>query len=90
MVHFINGAGLRALADPHMARFAAQSCALAIRASMVTAHARQVFAHHTGVSLFVAPREVGNDAFEGVLFRNLLALGSARFHDVTELNILFA
>ena len=90
MVDFINGARLRALADPHMAGFAAQTRALAICASMVTAHARQVFAHHAGIGFFVTAREVGNDAFEGVLFRNLLALGGARFHDVTELDVFFA
>ena len=57
---------------------------------MVTAHARQVFAHHAGIGFFVAPSEVWHDAFEGVLFGNLLALGGARFHDVTELDVFFA
>ena len=90
MVHFINGARLRALADSHMACFAAQTRALAICTRMVTAHARQVFANHAGIGFFVPARQVGNDAFEGVLFRHLFALGSTRLHDVTELDVLFA
>ena len=90
MVDFINGARLWALTNPNMACFAPQTRAFAIGASVVTAHACKVFAHHAGVGFFVAPCEVGNDPFKGVFFGNLFALGSARLHDVTELDVFFA
>ena len=56
---------------------------------MVTAHARQVFSYHTGISFFEATCEVGNDAFEWVLLAHAFALRRTRLHDVTELDVFF-
>ena len=56
---------------------------------MVTAHARQVFSHHTRVGFFEATCEVGNDAFERVLLAHAFALRCTRLYDVTELDVFF-
>ena len=82
--------GLGAFAYAHMARFAAQAGALAIRAGLGAAVAGQVFAHHGRVGLAVAPRHVGQDAFEGVLLDHGLALGGTAVEDVVKGDVFLA
>ncbi len=67
-----------------MARFAAQACAVAFGAGLGAAVAREVFAHHGRVRVTVAPRHVGQDALEGVLLDDGLALVRAAVQQVAE------
>ena len=54
-------------ADAHVARFFAQSCALATRADLVADQFGEVFAYGDRIGLFVAAFQIADDAFEGVV-----------------------
>ena len=84
----VDGAGLCAFANAHMARLAPQACALAAGARLHVAVARQVFAHHGRVGLAVAPRHVGDDPLKRVLLADLFALRGSGLHGVAELDFL--
>ncbi len=58
--------------DEHEARRAVQSRALAFRARPHAEVARQLLAHHRRLRLAVAPRQVGNDALEGMALARAL------------------
>ena len=69
----INATRLLALAHTHMARFTAQTRAIASGASPRATVTRQIFAHHCRIGLAVAPLHVHQNAFEGVLLAEFFA-----------------
>ena len=83
-----NGARLRSLANLDMARFATQPRTTAFGARLGAAIARKLLAHQHRIGFAKTPRHVGQDAFERVFARQLLALLGARVHDVAELDFL--
>ena len=90
MAHLVDGAGLLALADAHEARLAAQPRAAAVGADGDAAQPRQVVAHHAGLGLAPAPRDVGDDALEGMALDQGLALARTAVEDIGEGHFLLA
>ena len=86
----VNGARLIAFADFDVARLDAQAAAIAVRAMLGAAQTRQVFAHQGRIGLAVAPLHVRDDALEGMLLGQFLALGCARINHVVEPDFFFA
>ena len=68
VVDVVDGALLLAFAQHDVARIAPQAAACAGRAGRSLAVARQLFAHHGRIGFAVAPRHIGQHAFEGMLF----------------------
>ena len=60
-------------ANLYVAGFASQAAAMAGRAGLDAAQAGQVFTHHGGIGLAVAPLHVRDDALKRVFFVELLA-----------------
>ena len=83
-----DAAHLRAFANAHVARFAAQAGAATTGAGAAATVARQVFAHHHRVGLAVAALHVDQDAFERVFFAELFA--AAIVQAVVELDLFVA
>ena len=67
--HLVDGP----VGDPHVARFRPEPRAVARRAGLRVQVLRELFLQRDGVGLPVAPLQVRDDAFEGMLARELLA-----------------
>ena len=73
LADLVDGAGLLAFANVHVARLRPQAAAVALRADLGAAQTRQLFAHGRVAALAPAPLEVGQQALEGVAFAHRLA-----------------
>jgi hypothetical protein len=81
-------ARLRAFAQAHVARLAAQPRAFAFGAGLHAAVAGQLLAHRRRIGLAVAPLHVGDDALEGVLLVDLAAGRGAGLQRIAEADLL--
>ena len=90
MADIVQGAGLQALAQTHIARLDPQSGALAVQTRAVAAVARQLFAHQRRVGVVVAAGHVGHDAFKGMQLGGFATCFRTRLQHIAELDFFAA